>query len=110
QNQVVPALCGAVEEEIVCFWAEMKKGRQLPEKLREIQQSRDWNLLYDRGDLIRVSQIREKEPLPLRYPVQLEQRLKRAVLGEDREDIEKCYYRVYDPLRSQPHFPKDMKE
>lgn len=110
QNQVVPALCGAVEEEIVCFWAEMKKGSQLPEKLREIQQSRDWNLLYDRGDLIRVSQIREKEPLPLRYPGELEQRVKRAVLGEDGEDMKKCYYRVYDLLRRQPHFPKDMKE
>lgn len=110
QNQVVPVLCRAVEEEIVCFWAEMEKGNQLPEKLWEIQQNRDWNLLYDRGDLIRVSQIREKEPLPLRYPAELEQRVKRAVLGEDGEDMKKCYYRVYDLLRRQPHFPKDMKE
>ena len=107
QDQVVPALCGDIEEELVCFWAEMEKGSQLPEKMREIQEIRDWNLLYDRGDLIRISQIKEKAPLPLRYPAELEQRVKKAVLGED---MKRCYYRVYDLLRRQPHFPKDMKE
>ena len=120
QDQVVPALCGDIEEELVCFWSEMGKGSQLPEKMREIQETRDWNLLYDRGDLIRISQIKEKEPLPLRYPAELdlplrypaelEQRVKKAVLGEDGEDMKRCYYRVYDLLRRQLHFPKDMKE
>ncbi len=110
QDRVVPALCGDIEEELVCFWAEMEKGSQLSEKLGEIQEIRDWNLLYDRGDLIRISQIKEKAPLPLRYPAELEQRVKKAVLEEDGEDMKRCYYRVYDLLRRQPHFPKDMKE
>lgn len=110
QDRVVPALCGDIEEELVCFWAEMEKGSQLSEKLGEIQEIRDWNLFYDRGDLIRISQIKEKAPLPLRYPAELEQRVKKAVLEEDGEDMKRCYYRVYDLLRRQPHFPKDMKE
>ena len=110
QSQVIPALCKKIKDEIVCFWGDMKEGGQLLEKLREIQQVREWNLLYDRGKLIPISQIEKKESIPLKYPVELEQRVKRAVLASDGEDIKRCYYRVYDLLRRQPHSPADMKE
>ena len=86
------------------------KGKPAAGKNERNPGDTDWNLLYDRGDLIRISQIKEKEPLPLRYPAELEQRVKKAVLAEDGEEMKRCYYRVYDLLRRQPHYPKDMKE
>ncbi len=110
QEEMVPKLCGNLTGEVVCIWAETQKMGTLREVMKRMYAIRDWNLLYDRGHLIRQEEAETAEILPLKYPVDIESQVKKAVLEKDGEGIKKSYYRLYDHLRREPHTPTDMKE
>ena len=88
----------------------MKNGLELLEGLKRIERMREWNLLFDRGDLIRKEDVERLEVVPVKYPAELERQARQAVLELEGEEIKKCYYRLYDRLRGQPHSPAEMKE
>lgn len=110
KEHAVPAVCGSFQGEIVCVWADMKNGLELLEGLKRIERMREWNLLFDRGDLIRKEDVERLAVVPVKYPAELERQARQAVLELEGEEIKKCYYRLYDRLRSQPHSPAEMKE
>ena len=110
KEHAVPAVCGSFRGEIVCVWADMKNGLELLEGLKRIERMREWNLLFDRGDLIRKEDVERLAVVPVKYPAELERQARQAVLELEGEEIKKCYYRLYDRLRSQPHSPAEMKE
>lgn len=110
KTHVVPAVCGSFRGEIVCVWADMKNGLELLEGLKEIERMREWNLLFDRGDLIRKEDVESLAVVPVKYPAELERQARQAVLELEGEEIKKCYYKLYDRLRSQPHSPAEIKE
>ena len=105
-----PVLSGSIRGEVVCLWEETGHMCDFPEALRNLRQIREWNLLFDRGSLIRRRDVEEMEIVPLKYPAALESQLRRAMLAEDGEEIKKCYYRLYDLFRAEPHSPRDIKE
>lgn len=110
KEHVVPAVCGSFQGEIVCVWDDMKNSLELLEGLRRIERMREWNLLFDRGDLIRKEDIEKITVVPLKYPAELERQGRQAALEPDGEEIKKCYYRLYDWMKSQPHSPSELKE
>lgn len=110
KEHVVPLLCGSFRGEIVCIWSDMENGLELLDGLKEIERMREWNLLFDRGDLIRKEDVEEIEALPLKYPAELELQARQAAREPDGEEIKKCYYRLYDRLRNHPVSPAEMKE
>src|SRR5699024_6881496 len=110
RKKVVPKLCAGLEGVVVCLWAEMKHLTEMLDVLRKMQRMRDWNLLFDRGDLICQEEIEGLETMPLKYPADLESQVRRAVTAKRGEEIKKCYYRLYDLLRRKPYSPADMKE
>ena len=110
REQVVPVLSGSIRGEVVCLWEETEHMCDFPEALRNLRQIREWNLLFDRGSLIRRRDVEEMEIVPLKYPAALEAQVRRAVLDENGEEIKKCYYRLYDLFRAEPHSPRDIKE
>ncbi|MCU6746078.1 response regulator [Faecalicatena acetigenes] len=110
QKSVVPVLCRALQCPLICIWREMDHMINMAGELQIIQREREWNLLFDRGALIRKEDIDAIHPLPVKYPLELEEQGKQAVLNNDREKIRKCYYKLYDYLRSDPHEPKAIKE
>ena len=110
RKEVVPRLCAGLEGVAVCLWAEMKHLLELLDVLRKMREMRDWNLLFDRGDLICQEEIQCMETMPLKYPAELEGQVRRAVTAKRGEEIKKCYYRLYDLLRRKPYRPADMKE
>lgn len=110
KDHVVPALCGSFRGDIVCVWADVEDAAGLPDGLREIERLREWNLLFDRGELIRRKDVERLECVPVRYPAELEKQVRRAVMESQGEEIKKCYYRIYAMLRSRPYSPQAMKE
>lgn len=110
RDQIMPALSGSVKGELVCLWEEVQKLKDLLEVLRNMRRLREWNLLYDRGELIRGTDIEALETAPLKYPAELESQVRQAVLSSDGEGIKKCYYRLYDVLRREPYSPREIKE
>ena len=70
---------------------------------------KDWNLLFDRGELIRQEVIDGQETVPLKYPAEIELQVRQAMIAKDGEGIKRAYYRLYDQIRREPHSPGEMK-
>lgn len=110
KGYIVPALSGSIRGEMVCLWEETEHMENLPDALKELRQIREWNLLFDRGELIRREDVDALDIVPLKYPAELEGQLRQAVLAADGEGIKKCYYRLYDVFRREAHAPRAIKE
>lgn len=110
RDQVVPALGGNIRGEMVCLWEETEHMEDLTETLLSLRRIREWNLLFDRGELIRREEVEDLEIVPLKYPAELESRMRQAVLASNGEEIKKCYYRLYDIFKRETHNPREMKE
>ena len=110
QEEVVPKLCEALRGPIVCIRAKADRLIDLQAVFGRIYAMRDWNLLFDRGELICTEKIEGMEIMPLKYPVYIEDQLKNAMTAKNGEEIKQCYYRLYDYLRQEAYSPEDMKE
>ena len=110
REQIVPALSGSVRGEIACLWEETEHMEGFPAVLRSMRQIREWNLLFDRGEIIRRKDVEALEVMPLKYPAELEAQVRQAVLAMNGEEIKKCYYRLYDFFRAEPYNPREIKE
>ena len=110
QEEVVPKLCTALRGTVVCIRVRAERLVDLQAVLGRMYAMLDWNLLFDRGELICTEKIEGMEIMPLRYPAHIESRLKNAVTEKNGEEIKQCYYQLYDHLRRKPYSPEDMKE
>ncbi|HJA07416.1 MAG TPA: response regulator [Candidatus Mediterraneibacter pullicola] len=110
QEKVVPKLCTALRGTVVCIRARAERLVDLQEVLGRMYAILDWNLLFDRGELICMEKIEGMEIMPMRYPVHIESRLKNAITAKNGEEVKQCYYQLYDYLRRKPYSPRDMKE
>lgn len=110
QEEVVPKLCEALRGPVVCIRAKADRLVDLQAVFGRIYAMRDWNLLFDRGELICTEKIEGMEIMPLKYPVYIEDQLKNAMTVKNGEEIKQCYYRLYDYLRQETYSPEDMKE
>ena len=110
REHIVPMLRGRIRGEIICLWEEAEHMAKLQDALMKLRQIREWNLLFDRGDLIRREDVEALEPVPLKYPAELEGQVRQAVLAGNGEEIKKCFYRLYDAFRREPYDPREIKE
>lgn len=110
QKEIVPKLCQQLLGTVVCIWAKAERILDLPDVLKHMNSMKDWNLLFDRGELIRQEAIDSQKTVPLKYPVEIEGQARRAVTAKDGEEIKRTYYRLYDHIRREPHSPSEMKE
>lgn len=110
EEKILPVLCTAVQGELVCIWFEMERLLDLTVVMKKMREIGAWNLLFDRGELIRVREVENLKTVPLKYPAKIEEQARKAVLASEGEQIKKCYYRLYDVLRQEIHDPAEMKE
>lgn len=110
QDQIVPVLSGSIRGEIVCLWEATGHMTEFPAVFRSLWQIREWNLLFDRGEIIRRIDVKNMEIVPLKYPAELESPMRQAVLAANSKEIWKCYYKLYDLFRAGSHNPRDIKE
>lgn len=110
KNRIMPVIRGSIPGEFVCMWNEMEHTGDLLDTITEMRRLREWNLLFERGQLISPENIRGLQVLPLKYPAELEDQMKKAVSLSDGEEIKKCYYRLYDLFRQEIYSPQSIKE
>lgn len=110
RDRIVPDLCGNVKGELICMWEESVHMQDFLCEMRTLRRIREWNLLFDRGDLIRSRDIASIQVAPFKYPAELEKQVKKAVLTSNGEEIKKCFYTLYDILRRKPYSPREIKE
>lgn len=110
KNEVVSRLSGMIRGELVCLWEDVQHLEMLNVSLKNLRMIREWNLFFDRGDLIRREDVESMEIVPLKYPAELENRLRRSAVISNRKEIIKCYYTLYDLCKRDPHSPSQIKE
>lgn len=99
-----------IRGELVCLWEGVQHLEMLNVSLKNLRMIREWNLFFDRGDLIRREDVESMEIVPLKYPAELENRLRRSAVISNRKEIIKCYYTLYDLCKRDPHSPSQIKE
>lgn len=110
QEHMVPLLRGSLPGEAVCLWGDMERLAELPARIQELKNLREWNLVLDRGELITPQDIKNMKISTVKYPADLEERLRHAVTSENEEEIRKCYSALYDMLRHELYAPAEIKE
>lgn len=110
RNKVIPCLKEEISGELVCMWAEMQRLENVLDSLAELYRIREWNLLFDRGVLISRKDIENMQPVPMKYPMDLEDQLRHAVIAADADEMQKCYYKLYDFIRQSVYAPREIKE
>ena len=110
KTHTAPLLAGSISGEMACLWSDMEHMGDILDTLTELRRLREWNLLFDRGEMIRPEDIDALAIVPLRYPAELETQVKKAAALEDGEEIKRCYYRLYDIFRRGIYSPAEIKE
>lgn len=110
EQYIVPHLCSKLSGNVACLWNKLEYISELPSAVRSLKELTEWNLVYDRGSLISAADISKLDTSVLKYPVELADRLKKAVTLEDGEAIRRCYYALYDFFRGGNYTPSDIKE
>lgn len=86
-STVVPAICRAIKPTPVFNWITCEGLETLPAAFAELDRDRMWNLGYPAGTLITPEEIGKIEPVPVKYPFELEEQMKKAVSNQNREDF-----------------------
>ena len=79
---------------VVCIRARAERLVDLQAVLGRMHVMLDWNLLFDRGELICAEKIKGMEIMPMRYPAHIEGRLKNALTAKNGEEIKQCFYQL----------------
>ncbi|MEQ3616684.1 response regulator, partial [Mediterraneibacter gnavus] len=110
EKSVVPMVCSQLESPVVCFWKTVEQLLDMPSALQEIRVQREWNLMFPKGTLISNELIEQQHPVPLKYPVELEEKAKQAVLQENKEELKKCFWKLANCYQEEFHTPTDIKQ
>lgn len=110
QRKTVPQICDAVEGQVICV-AEVCKGLgNLHGTLESMLEEMEWNLLLGRGVLISLQKISHIRTVPFKYPSDLENHARQAVIHGSQIDFERSFKQFIDLCRAQIHNPKEIKE
>ncbi|MFR4458939.1 MAG: helix-turn-helix transcriptional regulator [Mediterraneibacter gnavus] len=110
EKYVVPMVCSQLETPVVCFWKTVERLLDMPSALQEIRVQREWNLMFPKGTLISNELIEQQHPVPLKYPVELEEKAKQAVLQENKKELKKCFWELANCYQEEFHTPTDIKQ
>lgn len=110
EKSVVPMLCSNLEKPVICVWRTMKRLLDASKALREMQKELEWNLWFPDRFLIHRAAIQRQQIVPIKYPLELEDRAKHALRENDWKDVITCYKRLYTYLVQEPHLPSQIKE
>lgn len=110
EKSVVPMLCDNLKKPVVCIWRSMEQLLDATKVIPEMRKEMEWNLCFPDRALIYKEAIQKLQIAPMKYPLELEDRAKRALREKNWEDIITCYERLYEYLVQEPHFPSEIKE
>ncbi|MDD3252088.1 MAG: response regulator [Lachnospiraceae bacterium] len=82
QAAVLPALCRGLNRAPVVSWGECQGLKELAETFASMQKEQKWNLSFEPGTLISHEKIQNTVVVPLKYPMEIETGMKKAVTGQ----------------------------
>ena len=110
EKSVVPMLCDNLKKPVVCVWRRIEQLLDMSRVLQEMRKDREWNLCSPDRTLIYREAIQKQQIVPVKYPLELEDRAKRALREKNWEELVLCYERLYEYLVQETHLPSQIKE
>ena len=97
-EHVLPAVYKRMEIPMVSVWKQAEEICSVSSDLKEMYTQLEWALLFEEGKLIRVSEIELKQESIQngieKYPMELEELAKKAMLIKDKEQLKYCYHQI----------------
>lgn len=110
EKSVVPMLVSQLGEPIIFFWKSLDQLLDMPAALQEVRTQREWNLMFPKGTLICNELIQQQHPVPIKYPIELEEKAKQAILQENKDELKKCFWKLGNCYKEEFHMPADIKQ
>ena len=109
-KSVVPMLCDNLKKPLVCVWRRMEHLLDASRVIPEMKKELEWNLCFPDRALLCKRVIQKQQIVPIKYPLELEDRAKQALREKNWEDLVSCYERLYAHLVHENHLPSQIKE
>lgn len=109
-STVVSAICRGVKPAPVFNWITCEGLAGLPEAFTELDRARMWNLGYPVGTLITPAGIGQIEPVPIKYPFDMEDRMKKAVTVRNQEEFMAALWQFSQMATCARYHPEEIRE
>lgn len=109
QQNVTAALCKNFPGTIICVWTKIENFTKLADAMNQAEMMTEWNLLLPRGQMICKQIIEKINVVPIRYPIELEQRMREMIFDGNKEEIVRRFQTMYEEMRKEKYFPKEIK-
>ncbi|MCB6203696.1 response regulator transcription factor [Extibacter muris] len=110
QKAVMPMLCGQVKGSITAVWQSCEGLAEVNPSLAKMREALEWNLVFGRETLISETRIGQTEPVPIKYPVDIETQARQAIVSNNKAEFDACTKRLKEYFLSVVHAPKEIKE
>lgn len=110
KKNVLAMLKTNLGDQVVCGFALCNEMQEVPEALKRIDEELEWNLLLGGDALLCHSRIKQLKTLPFKYPLDLENQARHAIMQKDYIGFEKIFRIFIEDCQSEPHTPKEIKE
>ena len=110
RDEVVPKLLKSFGESVVFTWGWSKTLIDLPKELKKLYAGLEWNMWFEPGHLLNEKELQEMIEIPVRYPILLEEKARKAILKGDGEGLKESYRKLMVYFRDSKCHPRQMKE
>lgn len=110
EKSVVPVMHNRMDNAGVFVWRKIDHLIDISKILGELKEELQWALYFPKGELIEKSKIDKLSVIPIKYPLELEDRTKNALKKEDWTEVVRCYEKLFEFLRREPYLPSQIKE
>ena len=113
-KQVYPFIYNRMDIPLVGMWKQCEQILYISADLKNVQAQLEWALLFEDGTLIREEEVEsKKEQIQSgleRYPVELEEQEKKALMIKDMGQLKACWKQFYDYYRTNICEPSEIKK
>lgn len=107
---VFPKLYDSLEKPVIGVWRGLDHLIDVPRILPGLKKDLEWNLWFPGGTLIRREEIDKLRVAPMKYPEDLEEKVKKALLKKDCDEVAASYEKLYEYFMQDIHSPDQIKE
>ncbi len=113
-EQVMPFIYKRMDVPFVSMWKRCEQILHISSDLKNMQAQLEWALLFPEGKLIREEELEGKrkqiQSSPERYPSELEETAKKALMIKDVEQLKACCQQFYEYYQSNVREPSEIKK
>lgn len=110
ETEIVPSVCEQIKGSAACVWGRSNCLSELEQTLEKMAEELQWHLVFEKNQLITEQLINKTETVPLKYPEDLENQTKQAVMKGDMFEYEKGFRKFYSCIRQETYNPGEVKE